>query len=316
LGITPQLVDQSLYGAFGQAQVSTIYTSLNQYHVVMEAASEYTQSPLDLKSIYIHPANGTSVPLDAFVRSARSTSPLAVNHDGLFPAVTISFNLAPGVSLGQATVAIEQLQERLAIPTTVRGGFVGTAGDFQKSLIDQIVLIVMALFTVYIVLGVLYESLVHPITILSTLPPASVGAVLALILFRSELDVISLIGIVLLIGIVKKNAIMMIDFALLAERTGGKNSKDAIFEACLLRFRPIMMTTLTALLGSLPLALGHGTGSELRRPLGIAVAGGLILSQILTLYTTPVIYLFLDRLRLRLQRRRSATVLIAHGGTI
>jgi multidrug efflux pump len=315
-GITPQLIDQSLYRAFGQAQVSTIYTSLNQYHVVMESAPEYTRNPLDLKSIYIHPPNGNSVPLDAFVRSARSTSPLAVNHDGLFPAVTISFNLAPGVSLGQATIAIERLQQRLAMPITVRGGFAGTAGDFKKSLVDQIVLIVMALFAVYLVLGVLYESLVHPITILSTLPPASVGAVLALILFRSELDVISLIGIVLLIGIVKKNAIMMIDFALLLERAGGKNSKDAIFEACLLRFRPIMMTTLTALLGALPLALGHGTGSELRRPLGIAVAGGLIISQILTLYTTPVIYLFLDRLRLRLQRRRSATVLIAHGGTI
>jgi multidrug efflux pump len=315
-GITPQLIDQSLYGAFGQAQVSTIYTSLNQYHVVMEAAPEYTQSPLNLKSIYIHPANGNSVPLDAFVRSARSTSPLAVNHDGLFPAVTISFNLAPGVSLGQATVTIERLQQRLALPPTVRGGFAGTAGDFKKSLLDQIVLIVMSLFAVYIVLGVLYESLVHPITILSTLPPASVGAVLALILFRSELDVISLIGIVLLIGIVKKNAIMMIDFALLAERTGGKNSKDAIFEACLLRFRPILMTTLTALLGALPLALGHGTGSELRRPLGIAVAGGLILSQILTLYTTPVIYLFLDRLRFRLQRRRSATEMVTQGATI
>jgi len=314
-GITPQLIDQSLYGAFGQAQVSTIYTSLNQYHVVMEAAPEHTRNPLDLKSIYIHPPNGNSVPLDAFVRSARSTSPLAVNHDGLFPAVTISFNLAPGVSLGQATMAIERLQQRLAMPVTVRGGFAGTAGDFKKSLVDQIVLIVMALFAVYIVLGVLYESMVHPITILSTLPPASVGAVLALILFKSELDVISLIGIVLLIGIVKKNAIMMIDFALLSERNGGKDSKDAIFEACLLRFRPIMMTTLTAILGALPLALGRGTGSELRRPLGIAVAGGLILSQILTLYTTPVIYLFLDRLRLRLQRRRGTTEMVAHGGT-
>ncbi len=301
LGITPQLIDQSLYGAFGQAQVSTIYTSLNQYHVVMEAAPQYAQSPLAMKSIYVHPFGGNTVPLDAFVRTANSTCPLLVNHDGLFPAVTVSFNLAPGVPLEQATIAIEKVQQRLAMPRTVRGSFAGTAGDFKKSLIDQIVLVVMALFAVYIVLGVLYESLVHPITILSTLPPASVGAVLALIVFKSELDVISIIGIVLLIGIVKKNAIMMIDFALLAERMEGKNSTDAIFEACLLRFRPIMMTTMAALFGALPLALGHGTGSELRRPLGIAVAGGLVVSQILTLYTTPVIYLILDRLRLWLR---------------
>jgi multidrug efflux pump len=316
LGITPQLIDQSLYGAFGQAQISTIYTSLNQYHVVMEAAPQYRQNPLGINSIYVHPSVGNAVPLDAFVTTTNSTSPLSINHDGLFPAVTVSFNLAPGASLQQATVAIEKLQQRLAMPRTVRGGFAGTAGDFKKSLIDQIVLVVRALFAVYIVLGVLYESLVHPVTILSTLPPASVGAVLALILCKSELDVISLIGIVLLIGIVKKNAIMMIDFALLAERVEGKNSKDAIFEACLLRFRPIMMTTMAALFGALPLALGRGTGSELRRPLGIAVAGGLILSQALTLYTTPVIYLFLDRLRLRFQRRGNTNELVVSRGTI
>jgi multidrug efflux pump len=316
LGITPQLIDQSLYGAFGQAQVSTIYTSLNQYHVVMEAAPQFTQSPMGFSSIYIRPTGGKAVPLGALAKMTKSTSPLSVNHDGLFPAVLISFNLAPGASLEQATLAIEQMQQKLALPRTVRGSFPGAAGGLKKSQLDQIVLVVMALFAVYIVLGILYESLMHPVTILSTLPPASVGAILALILFKSELDVISIIGIVLLIGIVKKNAIMMIDFALLAERTEGKNSRDAIFEACLLRFRPIMMTTMAALFGALPLALGRGMGSELRRPLGIAVAGGLILSQILTLYTTPVIYLFFDRLRLRFRRNDDVTELNAYGETI
>src|ERR1700730_3907221 len=316
LGITPQLIDQSLYGAFGQAQVSTIYTSLNQYHVVMEAAPQFTQSPMGLSSIYIRPTGGKAVPLGALSTLTKSTSPLSVNHDGLFPAVLIYFNLAPAVSLEQATGAIEQMQQKLAIPGTVRGSFPGAAGGIKKSQLDQIVLVVMALFAVYIVLGILYESLMHPVTILSTLPPASVGAILALIFFKSELDVISIIGIVLLIGIVKKNAIMMIDFALLAERIEGKNSADAIFEACLLRFRPIMMTTMAALFGALPLALGHGTGSEFRRPLGIAVAGGLIVSQMLTLYTTPVIYLFLDRLRLRFRRNNNAIELNAYGETI
>jgi multidrug efflux pump len=315
-GITPQLVNQSLYGAFGQAQVSTIYKSLNQYHVVMEAAPQYTQSPLGLNSIYVRPANGGPVPMDAFAHRTNSTSPLILNHDGLFPAVTLAFNLAPGVSLGQAAAAIEQLQERIGMPQTVRADFEGNAKDLKKSSMDQIILVILALVAVYIVLGILYESLIHPITILSTLPPASVGAVLALILTKNELDVISIIGIVLLIGIVKKNAIMMIDFAVLAERVEGKGPKDAIFEACILRFRPIMMTTMAALFGALPLALGRGTGSEFRRPLGIAVAGGLILSQMLTLYTTPVIYLCLDRLRHRFLRRRDATELAAYGGAI
>jgi multidrug efflux pump len=282
----------------------------------MEAAPQYTQSPLGLRSTYVHPSNGGSVPLDAFTQATNSTSPLIVNHDGLFPAVTLAFNLAPGVSLGQAEAAIEQLQERIGMPQTVRADFEGNAKDLKKSAMDQIILLIMALVAVYIVLGILYESLIHPITILSTLPPASVGAVLALMLTKNELDVISIIGIVLLIGIVKKNAIMMIDFALLAERVEGKGPKEAIFDACMLRFRPIMMTTMAALFGALPLALGRGTGSEFRRPLGIAVAGGLILSQVLTLYTTPVIYLYLDRLRHRFLRRGKATETAIYGGAI
>jgi multidrug efflux pump subunit AcrB len=254
--------------------------------------------------------------MDAFAHRTNSTSPLILNHDGLFPAVTLAFNLAPGVSLGQAAAAIEQLQQRIGMPQTVRADFEGNAKDLKKSSTDQIILVILALVAVYIVLGILYESLIHPITILSTLPPASVGAVLALILTKNELDVISIIGIVLLIGIVKKNAIMMIDFAVLAEGVEGKGPKEAIFEACILRFRPIMMTTMAALFGALPLALGRGTGSEFRRPLGIAVAGGLILSQMLTLYTTPVIYLCLDRLRHRFLRRSETTELAAYGGAI
>ena len=312
LGITPQLIDNSLYDQFGEAQVSTIYTSLNQYYVVMEAAPPLLRSPTTLKSTYINVAgNGASgngsVPLNVFSTAQASTSPLAVNHSSFFPSATISFNLAPGVSLGQATLLVNQMQRRIGIPSSVQGQFAGTAEAFQKSLSTEPFLVLAAIFAIYIVLGVLYESLVHPITILTTLPSASVGAMLALLLFNSELDVISLIGIFLLIGIVKKNAILMIDFALQAERLEGKSTEDSIFEACMLRFRPILMTTLAALFGALPLAFGRGTGSELRRPLGIAIAGGLIFSQVLTLYTTPVIYLYFDRLSQWMKRRRANT---------
>jgi multidrug efflux pump len=303
-GISPQLIDNSLYFAFGESEVSTIYTSLNQYYVVLEAAPQYLTHPYTLSSTFVHPAGGGAVPLDAFTHTTKSTSALAVNHSSFFPSVTVSFNLAPGVSLGQATAAIEQMKQRLGIPATIRSQFAGTADTFKKSLSSEPLLILTALLAIYIVLGVLYESLIHPITILTTLPSASVGAILALILFHSELDVISLIGILLLIGIVKKNAIMMIDFALQAEREENKSSKDSIFEAAMLRFRPILMTTMAAFFGALPLALGTGTGSELRRPLGIAIAGGLVFSQVLTLYTTPVIYLYFDRLSTRFKQRR------------
>jgi multidrug efflux pump len=303
LGITPQLVDQSLYFAYGESLVSTIYTPLNQYYVVMEAANQFLDRPSSLNAHYVHPDGGGAVPLNAVSHTTISTSSLAVNHSSFFPSVTVSFNLAPGVSLGQATKLIEQTKERLGLPSTLRATFAGTADTFKKSLASEPLLIVAALLAIYIVLGILYESLIHPVTILTTLPTASVGAVLALIIFRSELDVISLIGILLLIGIVKKNAIMMIDFALTTEREDRKSSKDAIFEACLLRFRPILMTTLAAFLGALPLAFGQGTGSELRRPLGIAIAGGLLVSQVLTLYTTPVVYLYFDRLGTRFNNR-------------
>jgi multidrug efflux pump len=304
LGITAQAIDQALYDAFGQRQVSTMYTQLNQYHVVMEVAPPFWQSPETLKDVYVRAANGAEVPLSAIAHFAPTTAALAVNHQGQFPSVTLSFNLAPGVALGDAVRAIEAAAHALGLPASIRANFQGTAQAFQASLAGEPVLILAALVTVYIVLGILYESYIHPLTILSTLPSAGVGAILALLLCRTDLSIIALIGIILLIGIVKKNAIMMIDFALEAERGEGKAPEAAIYEACLLRFRPIMMTTMAALLGALPLALGRGTGAELRRPLGIAIVGGLLVSQLLTLYTTPVVYLYLDRLRLWFERRR------------
>jgi len=303
LGITPQLIDNTLYQSFGQAQVSTMYTALNQYHVVMEAAPQFWQSPVGLNNVYVHPATGGEVPLSAIAHFEPKTAPLSVNHQSQFPSVTVSFNLAPGVSLSDAAARITQMEQQIGMPQSIRGMYSGTLQAFQASLSTEPMLIITALLAVYIVLGILYESFIHPITIISTIPSAGVGAVLALMLFRLDLSVIALIGIILLIGIVKKNAILMIDFALAAERNEEKSSKDAIFQACLLRFRPILMTTMAALLGALPLALGHGVGSELRRPLGIAIVGGLIFSQMLTLYTTPVVYLYMDRMRLWWERR-------------
>ncbi len=299
-GINPNQIDNALYDSFGQRQVSTMYTSLNQYHVIMESLLEYQQNPQDLQNVYVRPATGPPVPLSVFTKSRASTMPLAVNHQGQFPAITLSFNLAPGAALGDAVEAINDTERELGMPATIRASFAGSAQAFQSSLASQPILILSALVTVYLVLGMLYESYIHPLTILSTLPSAGVGAILALILFHEDLNVIAMIGIVLLIGIVKKNAIMMIDFALDAERNEGKPPLEAIYTACILRFRPILMTTMAALLGGLPLALGTGTGSELRRPLGITIVGGLIVSQMLTLYTTPVVYLYLDRLRIRI----------------
>ncbi|MGC1106469.1 MAG: efflux RND transporter permease subunit [Candidatus Acidiferrales bacterium] len=300
-GLTSQSLDSSLYNAFGQSEVSIIYTQLNQYYVVLEVAPQYWQSPEGLKFTYPSASANGVTPLSAVSKASANTTPLQVNHTGLFPSVTVSFNLAPNVSLSNATQLIEQMQNKLGTPATIHGFFAGTLQAYQQSLSTEPILVATALFAVYIVLGVLYESLVHPLTIISTLPSASVGAMLALMLFGIDLNVISIIGIVLLIGIVKKNAIMMIDFALAAEREGGMSTEEAIFSACILRFRPIMMTTMAALFGALPLAFGTGTGSELRRPLGITIVGGLIVSQMLTLYTTPVIYLFLDRLRLKMK---------------
>ncbi len=301
LGITPQMIDDTLYDAFGQRQVSTIFTQLNQYRVILGVKPGFRDNPANLDAIRIRGANGGEVPLSAIARYAESAGPLLVSRQGQFPAVTLSFDLAPGVSLGQASRAIEEVMGKMGLPESVRGSFQGTAAAFRSSLSNEPLLILAALLTVYIVLGVLYESYVHPVTILSTLPSAGVGALLALLLWRKEFTVIALIGIILLIGIVKKNAIMMIDFALDAERREGKSPVEAIYQACLLRFRPIMMTTMAALLGALPLALGRGVGSELRNPLGISIAGGLVVSQMLTLYTTPVIYLWFDRLSRRLR---------------
>ncbi len=303
LGIGMQQIDDTLYDAFGQRLVSTMFTQLNQYHVVLDVAPEFAQNPSDLSDIYVKSSNGTEVPLSSFAHFEQSSAPLTVNHQGQFPVVTISFNLPRRESLGRAVKAIKQAEQDIGLPLSIHSSFQGTAAAFQNSLANEAWLILAALVVVYIVLGVLYESYIHPITILSTLPSAGVGAILALFICHEDFNVVALIGIILLIGIVKKNAIMMIDFALDAERNEGKSPIEAIYQACLLRFRPIMMTTMAALFGGLPLALGTGVGSELRRPLGITIVGGLLVSQILTLYTTPVVYLFFDRLASRFRHR-------------
>ena len=303
-GISPQLMDNTLYDAFGQRQVSTMYKSLNQYHVVMEAAPQYSQNPQALRDIYVRAPNGQQVPLSAIAHYGPAVAPLSVNHQGLFPSVTISFNLQPGVALGDAVLVIEEAARKVGLPATIQTMFTGTALAYQDSLGSEPYLIAAALAAVYLMLGVLYESYVHPVTILSTLPSAGVGALLALMLTHTDLSVIAMIGIILLIGLVKKNGILIVDFALAAERNEGKSPRDAIFEASLLRFRPILMTTFAAMLGALPLALGTGTGSELRRPLGITIIGGLMMSQVLTLFTTPVVYLYFDRLQHWWQRVR------------
>jgi multidrug efflux pump len=344
MGISPQMIDETLYDSFGQRQISTLYTQLNQYHVILETMPSFQRHPDDLHDIYVrsgmaatsgtstnpsgilttaasptvgpagpsatstsgsaNPAavtavNGGAVPLSAFTHIQSESAPLSINHQGQFPVVTISFNLAPNASLGDATKAIEKIQNEIGMPLSIQSAFQGTAASFQASLSNEPLLILAAVVTVYIVLGVLYESYIHPLTILSTLPSAGVGALLFLLIFKLEFSVVALIGIILLIGIVEKNAIMMIDFALEAERKDGKGPVEAIYQACLLRFRPILMTTMAAMLGGLPLALGQGIGSELRKPLGITIVGGLLVSQVLTLYTTPVVYIFFDKLARR-----------------
>ncbi len=306
LGVSVSEIDNTLNDAFGQRQVSNIYKGINQYHVVLEVQPQYLRDPETLRNIYAASNTGKLVPISSFAHFEPAKSALTVNHQGIFPAITLSFNLAPGASLGPAVEQIAAVQRDMNMPPTVHGTFQGTAQAFQDSLSSEGLLIVSALAAVYIVLGILYESYIHPITILSTLPSAGVGALLAIHLINADLSIIALIGIILLIGLVKKNAILMIDFAVQAERERGKSSAEAIYEACLLRFRPIMMTTAAALLGALPLALGTGTGAEMRRPLGITIVGGLIFSQALTLFTTPVVYLYLDRLQSRIRRARLA----------
>ena len=304
LGVSPLAVDNTLYDAFGQRQVSIIYQRYNQHHVILEVDPRFQSDPAALDKIYVASTNGIQVPLSSLARFVPGNAFLSVNHQGQFPAVTLSFNLAPGVSLGQATALIQRAAEQLGMPAGVQGSFQGTAQVFKASLANMPLLFGAALITVYIVMGMLYESLVHPITILSTLPSAGVGALLALMVCGFDLSLVSFIGIILLMGIVKKNAIMMVDFAIDAERREQLSPEEAIYRACIIRFRPIMMTTMAALLGSLPLALGMGTGSELRQPMGIAVVGGLLFSQALTLYTTPVVYLALEHLKRRVAARR------------
>jgi multidrug efflux pump len=305
LGVDVLDIDNTLSDAFGQRQVSNIYKGLNQYHVVLEVAPEFQPGPDALNSVYVPSKSGKLVPLSAFAHYEHSNTALSVNHQGIFPAITLSFNLAPGASLGPAVLHIQAAQRELGVPATVHTTFQGTAQAFQDSLSNQMVLIITALAAVYIVLGILYESFIHPITILSTIPSAGIGALLAIQFIKSDLNIIALIGIILLIGLVKKNAILMIDFAVQLEREGQKSPVEAIYQACLLRFRPILMTTMAALLGAMPLALGKGVGSELRRPLGITIVGGLILSQMLTLFTTPVVYIYMDRLQSWIQRARA-----------